>query len=54
MRYLRRDSDVIIIIDQVDILFGDHIVVIIHGGDINIHALRDKNHASHTLKNHAL
>ena len=30
-----------IIIDQVDVLFGDHLTVIIHGGDINIHASRN-------------
>ena len=30
-----------IIIDQVDILFGDRLTVTIHGGDINIHASRN-------------
>ena len=30
-----------IIIDQVDVLFGDRLTVTIHGGDINIHALRN-------------
>ena len=30
-----------IIIDQVDVLFGDHLIVTIHGGDINIHASRN-------------
>ena len=30
-----------VIIDQVDILFGDRLTVTIHGGDINIHASRN-------------
>ena len=30
-----------IIIDQVDVLFGDHLTVTIHRGDINIHASRN-------------